>query len=409
MANAFESAREEFKVFDSTVYLNWAGSGPMPLSAYNAVTALLRDLYQWKPSVVKSGLGEMVSNARTAIAELMNAEKEEIAITGTNTSQAVQTALEAVGMTKGDSMVTSDMQYVLTEAESQKWRERGVEIRVVKNREGLYDPADFAEKMDESTRVVLLDSVTWINGYRFDVPEIARIAHEHNALVITDSIQHLGQSSLDTKTFGADMVAGGAQKWLSDWLGLGFLWVRKSIIPDLCRPYYGYKNTFEPEGGWHAHFTRTDRELFPNFSFYNDDARKFEYGGSLYNMPGLVALTETLKLINGIGIDRIQEKILSLKSELIEGLEDMNLDPLAPFDSMHQSGITTFRTGLGRKNEMEIVEQLNNSGFSLSYRAGGGLSGIRVSTHYVNNSMDVQKFLEALKPMIRSRARGVKA
>lgn len=395
----FESAREEFKALKNMVYLNWAGTGPLPKSALEAVESMLSDIYEWRGETIQNGMVDIVQNAKSQIAKLMYASPDEIAITGTNTSQGIQTALESIHPEKGESIVTSDMQYVLTEAEMQKWRDRGVDVRIVRNRDGVYKNEDFSEAVDGSTKVVFLDSVTWINGFKFDIPEISKIAHENEAYMLTDSIQHLSQADLDTRTFGADIIAGGAQKWLSDWLGIGFLYVKKNRVAELHRPYYGYKNTEEPRGGWGTYFTETDRELFPDFNFYNNDARKFEYGGSLYNMPGLVALSATLKLINGIGTKEIQKKILKLKHHLMEGLEGLGFSVLPPQDEKNQSGITTFNMGIGAAREIKVVEKLNSSGFLLSYRAGGGLSGIRVSTHYVNNGEDVDKLLSALKDL----------
>ncbi|AKA49179.1 hypothetical protein IX51_08770 [uncultured archaeon] len=404
--NDFESARDEFKALKNMVYLNWAGLGPLPSSAKIAVEELLKNIYEWDNQYVSEAISSLQDGAKGQIAKLLNTSPDQIAITGTNTTQGIQTAFEAIRPKSGESIVTSDMQYVLTEAELQKWRDRGVDIKVVKNRDGVYDLNDFQRAVDKTTRAVFVDSVTWINGYKFDVPELSKIAHENNAFMITDSIQHLGQAKMDVEKSGADLVAGSAQKWLSDWLGLGFLYVRRKVIEELERPYYGYKNTEEPDGGWHTYFTLTDREQFPEFKFYSSDARKFEYGGSLYNMPGLTALEKTLKLINGIGMDRVQRRVLELKHELLEGLEALDFEVLEPYEEKHQSGITTFRMGVGRKKEMEVVEKLNSTGYAISYRAGGGLYGIRVSTHYVNNSDDIQSLLGALKSL-RAKA-GVK-
>ncbi len=397
--DVFESAREQFAALKNMVYLNWAGLGPIPESAKKAVEELLSNMYQWNSAYMSEAIPNLEKGAKEQISKLLNTTSNQIAISGTNTTQGIQTAFEAIAPRSGESIVTSDMQYVLTEAEMQKWRDRGVDIKVVQNRDGVYDTNDFAAAIDDSTSAVLLDSVTWVNGYKFDIPEISKIAREHNAITVTDSIQHLGQAEADASGFGADIIVGGAQKWLSDWLGLGFMYVRKGLIEELNRPYYGYKNTEEPEGGWHDYFTRTDREDFPDFKFYNDTAKKFEYGGSLHNMGGLAAVAETVGLINSIGIKKVQKKILGLKKQLIEGLDSLNFDVLPPYEEKNQSGITTFRMGIGRKNEMKVVDKLSESGVMVSYRAGGGLYGIRISTHYVNNGEDIEKLISALRPL----------
>lgn len=393
----FESARSEFRTLEKMVYLNWAGIGPAPKSSVDAVSSYMEYLYDMSRKENAFTIMEIADEVKAELAKLLNADSSEIAITGTSTSQGIQTAFEAINPEKGENIVTGNLQYVLTEAELQKWRSRGVSIRVVKNENGTFDINAFEKNIDDNTRAVFLDSVTWINGYRFNIPEIAKVAHEKGALMITDSIQHIGEVSLDTKKFGADIIVSGAQKWLSDWLGLGFMYVRKGLIGELDRPYYGYKNTSEPEGGWPAYFTKFDREEFPDYEFNNSDATKFEYGGSLYNMGGLVALRPALRLINGIGIESIEDRILTLKEQLIIGLEEMELNVLPPYDEVNKSGITTFSLGHGRDEDMKVVEKLNSSGFALSYRAGGGIGGIRASIHYVNNEDDIDKFLSAIR------------
>lgn len=397
--NDFETAREQFTALKNMTYLNWAGLGPLPRNAKEAVEGLLTNIHEWNGEYMKEAGQTLEGKARGQLSSLLHTTREQIAFTGSSTSNAVQTALDSIHPRSGESIVTSDMQYILTEAEMQKWRDQGVDIRIVRNRNGIYEANDFDEAVDDTTKAVLLDSVTWINGYKFDIPEIARIAHEHDAYMITDSIQHIGQAKLDTTSFGADMVACGTQKWLSNYLGLGFLYVDRKIIEGLERPHYGYKNTEEPEGGWGYYFTRTDREDFPEFRFDNSTALKLEYGGSLYNMGGLAAVAETVGLINGIGMERIQKRILELKHRLAEGLEDLDLEVLPPYEEKHQSGITTFSMGIGRENEMKVAEKLGELGIAVSYRAGGGMNGIRASHHYVNNEDDIDRFISALKPL----------
>lgn len=398
----FESARKEFRTLEKVIYLNWAGAGPAARSSVEAVSSFMNYLYDMSQKETAYTIDNIAYEAKSELAKLLNADINEIAIVGTSTSQGIQTAFEAVNPKIGENIVTGNLQYVLTEAELQKWRSKGVSIRVIKNRNGIFDINDFEKSIDNKTRAVFLDSVTWVNGYRFNIPEIAKIAHERGALMITDSIQHIGEAPLDSKKFGADIIVSGAQKWLSDWLGLSFMYIRKSLIKDLERPYYGYKNTAEPEGGWPAYFTKFDREEFPEYDFNDADATKFEYGGSLYNMGGLVALTPALRLINGIGMGSIEDRVLTLKEQLVLGLEEMELNVLPPYEEVNKSGITTFSLGHGREEDIKAVDRLNSNGFALSYRAGGGIGGIRVSTHYVNNEEDVDKFLSAIGEIKRS-------
>lgn len=396
----FELAREQFRALDNMTYLNWAGTGPMPLDSVRAVKTLVDDLYDYNSPNLMETRNNIPKLAKAELSKLINADPSEIAITGTSTTQGIQTALSAVNPGKGESIVTSDLQYVLTEAEMQKWRNRGVEIRVVKNRSGTFSTEDFSKAIGASTKVVLLDSVTWINGYRFNISEISKLAHESEALMITDSIQHVGHMPLDSRKFGADIIVGSCQKWLSDLLGVGYTFISKSTVESIERPYYGYKNTVEPEGGWPKYFTSAERPLFGDFSFVDSNATKLEYGGSLDNLAGLAALTPSLRLINGIGSGRIYHHIMELKRQLLEGLSALGMEPIPPLEEKDQTGITTFRTGLGSAKDIDIVQKLGTQGVKVSYRAGAGIEGIRVSTHYVNNSDDVDTFVSSLQRLV---------
>lgn len=397
MASEFEEARAEFKALENKVYLNWAGTGPMPSSSVEAVKRLLNAIHEMNGSTLPEMRHEIPGNAKGELAKLLSAEPESIAISGTSTTQGVQGAFSAVNPGKGDSIVTCDLQYVLTETEMQKWREKGVTVKIVRNHNGTFEEEDFASAIDHTTKVVFLDSVTWINGYKFDINGIAKIAHENGAVMMTDSIQHVGEAVLDTRTFGADIVVGSAQKWLCNMLGVGYTYVSKEIAGVLERTYYGYTNTDEPEGGWPAYFTDLSRKSFQDFSFRAEPSSMLEHGGSLSNLAGLAALAPSLRLMNGIGAVGVQSRVLELKKYLVEELESMGMKILPPYEMKNQTGITTFETGIGHDHDVGIVEKLHSAGIEVSYRTGGGIGGIRVSTHYVNNEDDIEKFLTQLR------------
>ena len=50
------------------------------------------------------------------------------------------------------------------------------------------------------------------------------------ALVLADSYQAIGSVELDVRTLGADFVTGGTVKYLLGTAGLGFMWVRGTLL-----------------------------------------------------------------------------------------------------------------------------------------------------------------------------------
>src|SRR5690606_20086256 len=68
-------------------------------------------------------------------------------------------------------------------------RTRGIELRIVKARDGSVDAEDFARHVDRRTRLV---SVAWVshqNGFRHDMAPLAELAHAHGAFFYTDAVQ----------------------------------------------------------------------------------------------------------------------------------------------------------------------------------------------------------------------------
>ncbi len=121
-------------------------------------------------------LDSLAISLKQEAAKLLNASEDEIAITGTSTSQGVQIALESIRPQKGENIVTTDLEFPLAGVEAQKWRERGAEIRVWRHKNGTYSLDDLANLVDKNTKVILLSSVTWVNGYKFDLEEVSKIA-----------------------------------------------------------------------------------------------------------------------------------------------------------------------------------------------------------------------------------------
>ncbi len=120
--------------------------------------------------------------------------------------------------------------------------------------------------IDERTALVCCTTISYRTGHRQDVAEIARLAHAHGALVLADSYQAVGAIDLDVRALGVDFVTGGTVKYLLASAGLGFLYVRRELFPELM----------PTQTGWFA-----DEDIFQmDISDYSPaaDARRFDAG-----------------------------------------------------------------------------------------------------------------------------------
>jgi|YelNatPaOPRAMG01_1025707.scaffolds.fasta_scaffold07522_6 selenocysteine lyase/cysteine desulfurase len=401
MMNKLKDIRKEFKVFETKDFLDWAVVGVAPERAVKAINKLLESAMYFpeeNASLQHVAWDKEAQPLKLELAKLLNASEDEIALTGSSTTQGIQIAFESIQPKKGENIVTCDLEFPLAGAELQKWREKGVEIRVVRNKNGLFDLNDFQKLIDKNTKVVFLSSVTWVNGYRFDLASISELVHKFDGYLVLDSVQHLGAMNLDVKETKVDFIASGGHKWLTTPFGMGFLYINKEIIDIMKPPFYGYLNMEEPKGGWDAYFRDPNKNPITNYKFQTN-AKKFEYGGtSAY--PSIIGLRESVSIINEIGIKNIQAHILKLKNLLIEELQKIGANIIPPLkEEENYSSITMFRMNKKIDDDYKLIDRLSAEGVKVSGRGSSGIGGIRVSIHYPNTEEDVLKLVETVKKL----------
>jgi selenocysteine lyase/cysteine desulfurase len=392
--------RTEFKIFKKFDFLDWANMSPAPSIAIKKIKEYLDYLSNFTEEnsyVEFDEWSQKVNLLRQEVAKLLNAEEKEIAITGSSTTQGIQIAFEAISPKKGENIITSDLEFPLAGTELQKWKERGLSVKLLKHKNGNFDLNELDTLIDKKTKLVLLSSVTWVNGYRFDLEEVSKIVHEHDAYIVLDSVQHVGAMDLNVKTIKPDFIAAGGQKWLTAPFGIGILYVNNKAVKELHPPFYGHKNIAEPEEGWYEYFRDMSKHPIVNYK-YVESAQKFEYGGTM-PFPGIIGLKESVALINQIGIKNIESKILKLKKMLMEELEHMKAKILVSEHEKNYSGITTFNIKDHFKDDLKIVDHLNKNKILIAGRCANGIGGIRASIHYPNNESDVLNLIDRLKKL----------
>jgi len=154
----------------------------------------------------------------------------------------------------------------------------GAEVgRYYQQADGSIPPERFAAEVDERTALVCCTAISFRTGHRHDVAAIAGIAHASGALLLADSYQAVGAVELDVRSLGADVVTGGTVKYLLGAAGLGFMWLRGSLLRSLL----------PTQTGWFA-----DEDIFAmSIADYSphESARRFDSGTppvpSLYPGP----------------------------------------------------------------------------------------------------------------------------
>jgi cysteine desulfurase/selenocysteine lyase len=394
------SARQHFPGVHDKVFLDSACVSLAPRPAVEAIGKFL-DLAMVCPHESSTAhhifMDEMRAAARPAVARLINAHLDEIALVE-STSHGLSIAASSIPLEKGDRVLMPDLEFLEVAIPWVEKRKQGIEIDVVPNHNGEVRVEDFAARITPRTRVISISSVQWSNGYRCDLAAFSQLCRERNIWFVVDAIQQLGAVPIDVREIPMDFLACGGHKWLTSPFGCGFLYINREALSRLHPPIPGYLSVEDPPGGWGVYFQTPTITPVRDYQ-YVASARRFETGGTA-NYPGAIGLAASLNLIHQLGQQNIAEHVHALTGKLIGGLRDLPVTLVTPFEKQNRSGIVTFSVGNAEEN-IKLMNQLLQARILVSVRYTSNVGGIRVSCHFFNSEEDLDQLLNKLRSILK--------
>ena len=375
--------RGELPITESKIFLNHAAVSPLPIRAAKAMKSFLDDKIevQLKHDVDLERWRKRIAGSKGLFARLIGAGEDEIAYIP-NTTFGLNLVAQMLNYEPGSNVVTNTLEYISNVIVWLKLRERGVEVRIVRDIDGRVSVEMIEKSIDERTVAVAVGQVCWYNGFRHDLRAISEAAHKRGAFLVVDGIQAVGNMKLDVARDGIDFLACGSYKWLLGPPGAGFLYVRSELIEEFNPPILGGES-IDPEV--------SKRNLYERFDLFE---LKYSRGIGKYEVAHLndlayVGVGESMRLILEYGIENVEERIKRLCDYLIDGLLKLGYEVQTPLGEGEHHAIVNFRA----KNPEKVVDFLFRNGVIVSQRVGG----IRVSPHFYNTEEDIDRFLSILK------------
>lgn len=389
------TARSFFPGLQGQVFLDAACISLLPAPAEDALRRTAHSLLRCgerDASAHHIALDRTADEPRREAARLIGARPEQIALIE-STTHGLETIAATVPLAAGDKILVGSTEFLgLAVPWIPRQKTHRIRIDVVPSTDGRVRVDDFATAIDSRTRMILLSSVQWNNGYRADLAAFSALARERNVVLVVDAIQHLGAFRLDVQETPIDFLVCGGHKWLNCPVGRGFLYVDPRRLESLTPPTCGYLNIAEPPPGWARYFATPDIPAVSDYDLVRD-ARRFEIGGTT-NYLGNVALGACLGMLNGLGGAAIEGRILQLTELLIERLRSAGAQVVTPIERAARSGIVTFTLGQGPRRDAAFLQRLLNRKILISQRYTAGVGGLRVSLHFFNNENEVHQLME---------------
>ena len=372
--------RSRFPILREKTYLYNCSQGALSDAAEAGMQAFLDS---WRHSGAPwNDWVEQYEAMRAQFAHFIGAEPDEIAIL-TSASAGINAIANATDFSKRPRIVMGEHEFPTM---GQIWlaqQPRGAQIHFLESVNNTIPLESYERAIDETTAVVPVTQVSFLNGFRSDVAALTRIAHSRGAYVFLDGYQDCGTRPVDVTSMNVDFYVTGTLKYLLGPPGLAFLYVRRSLIERLTpslTSWMAQRNVFE----------FNTRKLDPAA-----EARRFEGGSPA--MPSIYTAAAALDLLTGIGMENVAAQIAHLTRTFIQGTRALGVAIKTPETSV--GPLVVVRS----HDAAALVNKLSERGVLVSAR----LDGVRFSFHVYNDLSDVVTALSALKENLNLLVRGL--
>lgn len=219
------------------VYLDYSATTPVKEDVVKEMIPYYTEKFGNPSSLYAPGLAakEGLDKARVQVAELINAEPNEIFFTSCGT-EADNWVLEGVAdalKKKGNHIITTTIEHHAILHTCQYMEKHGVEVTYLDvDNEGFVNPEDLKAALRDETVLVSIMMVNNEVGTVQPIKELAAIAHEKGVYFHTDAVQAIGNVPVDVKDLDVDFISMSAHKIYGP-KGVGALYKRKGItIPN---------------------------------------------------------------------------------------------------------------------------------------------------------------------------------
>src|SRR6185437_9445498 len=244
--------RSYFPALGNKAYFNYGGQGVLPKQAMSAVFCSYDYVQTNGPFSAKMlhWLQDESDKTKAAFAHVLNAEAESIALTSSVT-EGCNIAMWGFDWKPGDHLLMSDCEHPSIVAIAEQLAARfGVEVGFVPLIDAQVDPVRaIADNITPKTRLVVLSHVLWNTGRMLPAKEIAAAFRSKNAKLLLDGAQSAGVMPVDLTDLDCDFYAITGHKWLCGPEGVGALYIRRELIPELKPTYVGWRGVEALERG----------------------------------------------------------------------------------------------------------------------------------------------------------------
>ena len=366
-----DAFRARFPAFADSVHLASCSQGALS-------DALAAELFEFQHTIREHGAPwdqwmAKVGQARELFARLIGAGPDDIAVVPSASEGAYQVASTQT-WDERPGLVTTDLEFPSLGHVWLAQQGRGAEVAFVEHHDGLVDAEDYAARITERTRLVSVPLISYANGLRFPVREVAALARERGARTFVDAYQGLGVEPVDVAELGCDYLVSGSLKYLLGISGIAFLYVRPGLGDAVSPPLTGWFGRANPF------------EFDPRHLDYPAHARRFEAGTP--SIPSAYGAVAGMTLLQQVDASRVRDHLRGLTAQLQQRLLDAGEQLRSPLEDARRGPLVALRD----RDPDALAAFLADRRIVCSARG----EVLRMSLHYYNNESDLDTVVRAI-------------
>jgi cysteine desulfurase/selenocysteine lyase len=266
--------------------------------------------------------------------------KEGLVVFTKNTTESINMVAQGFPWKAGDRVLTTILEH---HSNLLPWYRLGrssvsVDVAGIRN-DYSFDLAAFESAITERTRLVAITHASNVLGVITPVAEIAKICHDHGALLLVDMAQTVPHMPVDVAELGCDFCAFSGHKMLGP-TGTGVLWMKNADL----EPFMVGGGMVEAvtAGGYIA----------------AEGYQKYEAGTP--DIAGGIGLGAAVDYLTGLGMETIRKHEERLTARMTSGLRKVKgVHVYAPEPPVERIGVVSFTVdGI---HPHEVAQQLDES------------------------------------------------
>jgi cysteine desulfurase/selenocysteine lyase len=377
-------------------YLDSAATSQKPKQVIEAIS----DFYSNYNANVHRAIYELgedatrgYEGAREKIAHFINARSSSEIVFTRGTTESINIVAYGWGikgkLEKGDEIVSTVMEH---HSNHIPWffvqDYKGVKLSWIDiDDEGFLKMEDLDRLVTEKTKMVAVTQCSNVLGTINPIKEIAKKAHEVNALCLVDAAQSVPHSPVDVQNLDCDLLAFSGHKMLGP-TGIGVLYGKEKVLEEM-EPMLG--------GG------EMIREVHLGRATWNDVPWKFE--GGTPDPAGAVGLGAAIDYLSSLGMQNVRQHEVELTTYGLEMLGKIKgIRILGPMDPKKRGGLIAFTIPEAHPHDVAAILDAegiairsgHNCAQPLMERCGIPATA-RASFYVYNSPEDIDRLVKGLK------------